>query len=139
MSAANGFRQLPGGAGNVRERFSATARRRRQRPRTVFGDCQEAAATPANGFRQLPGGAGNARERFSATARRRRQRPRTVFGNCQKSMATGVHGAQPIKNKRLGIEARDLAPQIAELNRTILAVERGSPSLLSCCRGVVES
>jgi hypothetical protein len=54
-------------------------------------------------------------------------------------MATGVHGAQPIKNKRLGIEARDLAPQIAELNRTILAVERGSPSLLSCCRGVVES
>ena len=130
---ANGFRQVPEGAGNACERFSATARGRRQRLRTVFGKCQEAPTTPANGFRRLPGGAGNACERFSATARRRRQRLRTVFGNCQEAAATGVHGAQPTKTKGLGIRV-DLRTKKIRESRRQAGESAPSTSISECCR-----
>jgi len=83
---------LQSGVHKCRGRFSATARTRRQRLRTVFGNCQHPSTTTPDGFRQLPAPADNDSGRFSATARTRRQRLRTVFGNCQDPSATTPDG-----------------------------------------------
>jgi len=89
MSNTERYVYLQSGVHKCRGRFSALASTRRQRLRTVFGNCQHPSATPADGFRQLPGPVGNACGRFSATASTRRQRLRTGFGTCQHPSATG--------------------------------------------------